>query len=266
MKAPFLCLCLVLVSSPVTASSCLDDIKEAGLDVAAAASSIGKAVLDCRSDASKCAADISAAVTSLGQASQVVTQAVTDCGGTNNTACAKDITAIVTALGQVSEVVEHAVTDCKGGVTSPNCLSDIKDVFTDLINIGGDIEGAISDCKSSSRTLDVSPDFLAAMNELAANPDAATHYGDPSDGCESDEVSVQIQGIKGDFCTSACSLLKSCPTDVPSGVTATPTCALQDSSTHKKYCALVCDPSGANTCGKATCKSISGTGICTYDD
>jgi len=118
---------------------------------------------------------------------------------------------------------------------------------------------------SQPLTLTMDPEFLAfarAVNIV----DADSHYGDPSAGCESDEVSVQITGIKGDFCTSACSLLKHCPTDVPAGVTAKPQCALQDASQNKKYCALICDPSAANSCGKATCKSISGTGICTYDD
>merc|ERR1711881_748956 len=58
------------------------------------------------------------------------------------------------------------------------------------------------------------------------------------------------------------------PTDVPAGVTAAPQCALQDSSTQKKYCALICSPSSNDAqCGtNASCKSISGTGLCTYDD
>mmetsp|Transcript_5118 Transcript_5118/g.9756 ORF Transcript_5118/g.9756 Transcript_5118/m.9756 type:complete len:93 (+) Transcript_5118:302-580(+) len=84
-------------------------------------------------------------------------------------------------------------------------------------------------------------------------------------GCLSDEIAVQIQGITGDFCTSECSLFKACPTDVPMGVTASPMCALQDASSGAKYCALICSPGGSQ-CGEATCKSISGVGICTYDD
>ena len=52
------------------------------------------------------------------------------------------------------------------------------------------------------------------------------------------------------------------------GVTAQPTCALQDSSTNKKYCALICSPSSADSqCGtNGSCKSIQSTGVCTYDD
>mmetsp|Transcript_30757 Transcript_30757/g.53962 ORF Transcript_30757/g.53962 Transcript_30757/m.53962 type:complete len:131 (-) Transcript_30757:118-510(-) len=96
---------------------------------------------------------------------------------------------------------------------------------------------------------------------------ATTHYGDPKAGCMSDEVAVQIQGLSGDFCTPQCSLFKACPADVPAGVTAKPMCALQSSS-GGKFCALICTPANAaNVCGpNASCKSISGVGICTYDD
>lgn len=95
------------------------------------------------------------------------------------------------------------------------------------------------------------------------------HYGDPKTGCMADEQSVSIQGVKGDVCTPSCGLLHKCPTDVPSGVTVKPQCALQDASTKKKYCALICKPSLADDsqCGDATCKEVqAGMGICTYDD
>jgi len=103
-----------------------------------------------------------------------------------------------------------------------------------------------------------------------------THYEDPKpNGCQSDEQAIQIQDVKGDFCTPKCTgILKTkCPTDVPQGVTAKPQCALKDTSGNK-YCALVCSPSteerslraGDAQCGKATCKAIQGVGLCTYDD
>merc|ERR1719247_1880569 len=113
----------------------------------------------------------------------------------------------------------------------------------------------------------------AASIELTLMPQfklaAQTHYGDPYKGaCESDEKNVTIQGVPGAVCTPECTgILKTkCPTDVPSGVTAAPQCALKDQSGNK-YCALICQP-GANdgACGSATCKSISGVGLCTYDD
>ena len=107
-------------------------------------------------------------------------------------------------------------------------------------------------------------------------PAGKTHYGDPKDGCMSDETEITIQGVTGDFCTPKCGFFKPCPTDVPSGVTAQPQCALQDSSTGDKYCALICSPSlpildqkaADDQCGtNASCKSVQlGVGICSFDD
>jgi len=105
---------------------------------------------------------------------------------------------------------------------------------------------------------------------------SAVHYGDPntSPGCLSDEVKIQVTGVAGDFCSPECDAKGACPTDVPTGVTAKPTCALS-SSAGAKYCALVCAPSlpirdqatADGVCGpNASCKAISGTGVCTYDD
>merc|ERR1712134_48652 len=108
--------------------------------------------------------------------------------------------------------------------------------------------------------------FVTTLSvEIGTNP---THYGDPKTGCESDEKAVQVQGVSGDFCSPPCKN-GSCPTDMPKGDTATPTCALQ-TPTGGKYCALICTPSefannGANgECGTGTCQAIQGTGICTY--
>merc|ERR1712159_864611 len=100
---------------------------------------------------------------------------------------------------------------------------------------------------------------------VQSNP---THYGDPKGGCESDEQAVRVQGVPGDFCSPSCSS-GSCPSDIPSGVTAKPTCALSSPS-GGKYCALICTPSEWRTnglsgeCGTGTCQSIQGTGLCTY--
>merc|ERR1711988_1264184 len=102
------------------------------------------------------------------------------------------------------------------------------------------------------------------------SPSGKTHYGDPADGCESDEQAVQVQGLSGKFCSPDCKS-SSCPTDVPSGVVAKPQCALQ-STTGDKKCALICSPStdeaslraGDAQCGAATCQPIQGVGICTY--
>merc|ERR1711907_924731 len=116
-----------------------------------------------------------------------------------------------------------------------------------------------------------SPTLTLTINQewLNAVPNAnSTHYEDPKpNGCLSDEQAIQIQGASGDFCTPKCTgiLKMSCPQDLPDGVTAKPQCARKDQSGNK-YCALICTPGANDSCGKATCKSIQGTGICTYDD
>merc|ERR1712125_231382 len=98
-------------------------------------------------------------------------------------------------------------------------------------------------------------------------PPSATHYEDPKGGCLPDEVDITIQGVQGAACVPKCTLGIFCPSDVPAGVTAAPTCALQDSSSGDKYCALICSPGNDAQCGtNASCKSIQTTGICTYDD
>jgi hypothetical protein len=105
-----------------------------------------------------------------------------------------------------------------------------------------------------------------------------THYGDPKNGCLSDEQEISIQGVDGDACSPACTgiLKNKCPTDVPEGVTAEPQCALQDSASGDKFCTLICSPTAVikdqkaadAQCGaNASCKSVQlGIGLCTYDD
>jgi len=128
----------------------------------------------------------------------------------------------------------------------------------------------ISASVTEKLTVEFKPELLALVN-------ASSHYEDPkgTSGCQDDEKAIQIQGVAGDFCSPACTgILKTkCPTDVPTGATAKPQCALQDQS-GDKYCALVCAPStdekslraGDAQCGAATCKAIQGVGLCTYDD
>ena len=117
------------------------------------------------------------------------------------------------------------------------------------------------------------PSYPTGASKPSGVADAETHYGDPNVGCEADELKVQIQGLAGEICSPSCTAA-ACPTDVPAGVTAKPQCALSDAASGKKYCALMCSPStdeaslraGDAQCGdKASCKAISGLGICTYD-
>jgi len=100
------------------------------------------------------------------------------------------------------------------------------------------------------------------------SPSSGAHYGDPKQGgCLSDEIGVQIGGVPGDFCSPACTgiMQHTCPSDVPSGVTASPQCLLQDAQGNHR-CVLECSPSGTNQCGSGSCKAIQGIGLCTYDD
>jgi len=85
--------------------------------------------------------------------------------------------------------------------------------------------------------------------------------------CASDEEDVQISGVDGSFCTKKCNIFNPCDS-APSGVTAQAQCALEDSSTHMKYCALICDPDSSSACNPSagfTCKSIQTVGVCTWD-
>jgi len=93
-------------------------------------------------------------------------------------------------------------------------------------------------------------------------------YEDPANGCATDEMAIRIQGVQGDFCAPQChGFLESCPS-APSSINGNAECALK-TTTGEKYCAVICDPSGTAQCSptnQMTCKSIQGTGICTYDD
>lgn len=121
----------------------------------------------------------------------------------------------------------------------------------------------------------VAPKTPKVIANVIAPVAANGHYGDPLEGnCLPDEVDISIQGLSGSVCAPSCGFISSCPRDLPTGVTATPQCALQDASSGKKYCALICSPelpikdqdAADDQCGeKASCKPISGVGLCTYD-
>jgi hypothetical protein len=102
---------------------------------------------------------------------------------------------------------------------------------------------------------------VIAKSEEAAP--ANGHYEKPP--CGSDEAEAQLTGSSGVLCAPKCDASGSCPTDFPSGVTATPLCALQDQSGNK-YCALMCtSDSQCDTAGGSTCSMVAGSeGVCTY--
>lgn len=93
------------------------------------------------------------------------------------------------------------------------------------------------------------------------SPSGSSHYEKPP--CRSDEVDVQVQGLTGSTCTPKCTG-NTCPTDVPEGTTASPSCVLQDSSTGDKYCALTCLFGGCPP--GASCQHSGLTGLCMYPD
>lgn len=104
------------------------------------------------------------------------------------------------------------------------------------------------------------------LDVLVALTDGGTHYGNPETGCQEDETAFAINGVPGKICAPQCTDFQPCPTDVPKGCTATPTCALK-SPNGATYCALVCQPGslGDDQCGAdAECQPISNVGICTY--
>merc|ERR1711953_1640242 len=86
-------------------------------------------------------------------------------------------------------------------------------------------------------------------------PNSTSHYEKPP--CQSDEVAAQVQGADGSVCAPHCDS-GTCPTDVPAGTTAKPSCVLQD-TTGDEYCALTCFLGGCPTGAK--CKHIGISGI-----
>jgi len=112
-------------------------------------------------------------------------------------------------------------------------------------------------------------------HRIAAVGKGETHYEDPfMQDCQAGEVNITIVGVKGAMCAPSCGVLDSCPGDKPAGVSAKPTCALQDMA-GRKFCALICAPAlpignqleADSQCGpKASCKPISSVGLCTYDE
>jgi C1A family cysteine protease len=96
--------------------------------------------------------------------------------------------------------------------------------------------------------------------DLAPTP---PHYEPPP--CGHDEVQAKVKGSEtGVLCAPECGSNNQCVQDKPPGTTAEPACVLENSSTEKKYCALVC--SKDTECPKnAKCSLMGGNmGICLY--
>ena len=96
---------------------------------------------------------------------------------------------------------------------------------------------------------------------------ATTHYGNPKNGCLSDEIKGGIEGADGEVCLPNCTS-HACPTDEPAGTTAFPMCAVSDGEGHK-YCVLQCKGVHVGKCpsgSKCTLVGFEGAAICLYPD
>ena len=96
---------------------------------------------------------------------------------------------------------------------------------------------------------------------------ATTHYGNPADGCMSDETILDVLGVSGYICVPECSgnmVNGTCPTDVPEGVTAVPKCVLEGDN-GDYYCAVVCNAT-ESPCSCNIDKEDRSLSLCTYPD
>ena len=113
-------------------------------------------------------------------------------------------------------------------------------------------------------------DAIAADKDVVASgrmPDARTHYQDPAKGCLPDELNLTVANIVGSWCSAACGPKSSdpCPLDVPTGVAAKPSCAINDPVGTGKHCALVCTADAE--CGAdiaVHCDTTFTPGVCAY--
>jgi hypothetical protein len=129
--------------------------------------------------------------------------------------------------------------------------------------------GANASCKKNGLcTYDDGP----APAPTPPPPAGQTHYGDPANGCLSDEVETRVTGVPGQLCIAPKG--DSCPQDKPAGVTAIPRGVFSHTGKGDWWCALVCSISlpirnqkvADGQCGAATCHPDPGQnyGVCTY--
>jgi len=102
-------------------------------------------------------------------------------------------------------------------------------------------------------------------------PNAAAHYGNPSNGCLQDELKNSLGGIDGHFCSAPCrgpgpwKDKKWCPPEVPVDVTAKPSCMISDPVGYGFHCALSCSDDAQCGAG-AVCntQAYPGIGLCIF--
>merc|ERR1712087_1066633 len=168
----------------------------------------------------------------------------------------------------------------QGGLVAPALILHSTDAGQTHTNEGANIRGqslTSMDCLSPSHCYATSLTSLQICDLLelgGSNPPAPTptptpptpgapHYEKPP--CQDGEAQASVTDTDGAVCAPECAD-QDCPTDVPDGVTAQPTCALSDQSGNK-YCALLCD--GDDECGTdpdAECAhpQAGAPGICVY--
>jgi len=165
----------------------------------------------------------------------------------------------------------------QGGMFAPALILRSKDAGATHVNEGASVMGnslTSIDCLSADHCYATALSALQICNilELGGNtppapppaptPAGAGHYEKPP--CQDDEAQASVTDTDGAVCAPTCDASGNCPTDVPDGVTAQPTCALTDSSSGNKYCALLCQSD--DECGGAECAhpQAGAPGICVY--
>jgi len=159
-------------------------------------------------------------------------------------------------------------TDVPQGVTAKTVCSQDSGKGYCFLDCGSDSIGQPcgygATCKYSEFA------HVCTYDEWPPAPPHHPHYGNPKDGCKSDEVVMQVPGISGVFCSPKCSSKSSCPTDVPFGMTPTkPEC----SDKGEGFCFLSCVPNlpwgdqcDSNEGNIASCKQTKHGWMCTYDN
>merc|ERR1712151_9482 len=166
----------------------------------------------------------------------------------------------------------------QGGLLSPALILHSVDGGATHTNEGTGILGqslTSMDCLSADHCYATSLTALQICDLLelgGSNPPAPTpsptpgapHYQKPP--CQDGEAQASVTDTDGSVCAPPCDASGTCPSDVPEGVTATPTCALKD-QTGNQYCALLCQSDDeCDKAGNAECThpSAGAPGICVY--
>ena len=91
------------------------------------------------------AVDIESLVQNIDYAATEVTQAVKDCGASNNTACATDLESLANSIDSAAEDATSALTNCKAKNVA--CVQDVIGIALDLGSIVKEIGVATKVCK-----------------------------------------------------------------------------------------------------------------------